>query len=334
MKEIKYSILDLAPISEGESAKEAFQHSVYLARHAEALGYHRFWLAEHHNMDGIASSATSVLIGHIAGKTKSIRVGSGGIMLPNHASLVIAEHFGTLETLYPDRIDLGVGRAPGSDQKTMRAIRRDLSHDRFPEQIQELFQYFSDNQEIGQVIASPGRGLSIPIWILGSSLYGAELAGRLGLPFAFASHFAPDLLMEALHVYREFFTPSRFLKSPYIMIGVQGVGASSDEEAEFLSTTVYQRFLALIRGQSLKMKPPVNSMNGLWSFEEERYVKAKLQTSVRGGPETLYHQLKHLIDFTAADELMLVSDLYRLEDRARSFSLLSEAINKINQERK
>lgn len=319
-KKIKYSVLDLAPIAEGSNAQEAFANSVSLAQHAERLGYNRFWLAEHHNMDGIASSATSVLIGHIAGQTKTIRVGSGGVMLPNHASLIIAEQFGTLETLYPGRIDLGLGRAPGSDQATMRAIRRDLMADRFPEQVQELFHYFSDNQEGSRVIANPGRGLKIPIWLLGSSLYSAELAGRLGLPYSFASHFAPDLMMEALHVYREFFTPSIYLKEPYSMIGVQVVGAATDEEAEYLSTTVYQRFLALIRGQSLKMKPPVKSMEGLWSINEEQYVRAKLQTAVRGGAEKIKSQLLHLAEFTGVDEIMIVSDLYRHEDRLRSFT--------------
>lgn len=325
-KKIKYSVLDLAPIAEGHTAADAFNNSVSLARHAESLGYNRFWLAEHHNMDGIASSATSVLIGHIAGKTNTIRVGSGGVMLPNHSSLVIAEQFGTLETLYPGRIDLGLGRAPGSDQATMRAIRRDLLNDNFPTQVQELFQYFSDNQEGARVIANPGRGLKIPIWLLGSSLYSAELAGRLGLPYSFASHFAPDLMMEAIHVYRQFFTPSIHLKEPYIMIGVQVVGAPTDEEAEFLSTTVYQRFLALIRGQSLKMKPPVKDMSSIWTPHEEVYVKEKLHTSVRGGPEKVKAQLHHLAEFTGADELMIVSDLYKHEDRLRSFTMAAEAL--------
>lgn len=325
-KKVKYSILDLAPIIEGQNAADAFKNSVDLAQHAEKIGYNRFWLAEHHNMDGIASSATSVLIGHIAGQTKTIRVGSGGVMLPNHSALIIAEQFGTLESLYPGRIDLGLGRAPGSDQATMRAVRRDLSSQNFAEQVQELFSYFSENQEGKKVIANPGFGLKIPVWLLGSSLYSAELAGRLGLPYSFASHFAPELMMEAIHVYRQFFTPSIHLKKPYLMLGVQVVGAPTDEEAEFLSTSVYQRFLALIQGRSLKMQPPVKSMDGLWNPSEEQYVKSRLQTSARGGPATLRAQLNHLANFTGADELMIVSDLYNHKDRLRSFVMAAEAL--------
>ncbi|MEA9357456.1 LLM class flavin-dependent oxidoreductase [Bacteriovorax sp. PP10] len=326
-KKIKYSVLDLAPIAVNHTAADAFRNSVDLAQHAEKWGYNRIWFAEHHNMDGIASSATSVLIGHIAGKTNTIRVGSGGIMLPNHASLVIAEQFGTLECLYPGRIDLGLGRAPGSDQATMRAMRRDLAGQNFAEQVQELFQYFSSNQEGARVIANPGMGAKIPVWLLGSSLYSAELAGRLGLPYSFAGHFAPELMMEAVHVYRQFFTPSVHLKAPYIMIGVQVVGAPTDEEAEFLSTSVYQRFLALIKGQSLKMRPPVKDMSGLWNANEEQYVRAKLQTSVRGGPEKIKAQLYALAEATGADELIIASDLYDHKDRLRSFELAAQALS-------
>lgn len=326
-KKIKYSVLDLAPIAVNNTAADAFRNSVDLAQHAEKWGYNRIWFAEHHNMDGIASSATSVLIGHIAGKTNTIRVGSGGIMLPNHASLVIAEQFGTLECLYPGRIDLGLGRAPGSDQATMRAMRRDLSGQNFAEQVQELFQYFSTNQEGARVIANPGMGTKIPVWLLGSSLYSAELAGRLGLPYSFAGHFAPELMMEAVHVYRQFFTPSVHLKEPYIMIGVQVVAAPTDEEAEFLSTSVYQRFLALIKGQSLKMQPPVKDMSGLWNINEEQYVKAKLQTSVRGGPEKVKAQLYRLAETTGADELIIASDLYDHKDRLRSYELAAQALS-------
>ena len=326
-KKIKYSVLDLAPIAENQTAADAFKNSVDLAQHAESWGYNRVWFAEHHNMDGIASSATSVLIAHIASKTTSIRVGSGGIMLPNHASLFIAEQFGTLECLYPGRIDLGLGRAPGSDQATMRAMRRDLSAQNFAEQVQELFHYFSSDQEGSRVIANPGMGSKVPVWLLGSSLYSAELAGRLGLPYSFAGHFAPELLMEAVHVYRQSFTPSIHLKSPYLMIGVQVVAAATDEEAEFLSTSVYQRFLALIKGQSLKMKPPVNDMRDLWNANEEQYVKAKLQTSVRGGPEKIKAQLYHLAERTGADELIIASDLYDHKDRLKSFQLAAQALS-------
>jgi luciferase family oxidoreductase group 1 len=325
-KKIKYSVLDLSPIADNQTATDAFRNSVDLARHAESWGYGRIWFAEHHNMDGIASSATSVLIGHVAGKTNSIRVGSGGVMLPNHSSLIIAEQFGTLETLYPGRIDLGLGRAPGSDQVTMRAIRRDTGGNNFPEQIQELFQYFSSNQEGARVIANPGFGLKIPIWILGSSLFSAELAGQLGLPYSFAGHFAPELMMDAVEIYRAAFTPSQHLNRPYIMIGVQVIAAPTDSEADFLATTVYQRFLALIKGQSLKMKPPVKDMNGLWTQEEERYVKGRLSTSVKGGPDTIKQQLNHLANMTGADELIIASDLYEHKDRLRSYELAANAL--------
>ena len=326
-KKIKYSVLDLAPIAENQTARDAFKNSVDLAQHAESWGYNRIWFAEHHNMDGIASSATSVLIAHIASQTKTIRVGSGGIMLPNHSPLFIAEQFGTLECLYPGRIDLGLGRAPGSNQATMRAMRRDLNPQNFAEQVQELFQYFSSDQEGSRVIANPGMGANVPIWLLGSSLYSAELAGKLGLPYSFAGHFAPELLMEAIHVYRQSFSPSIYLKKPYLMIGVQVVAATSDEEAEFLSTSVYQRFLALIKGESLKMKPPVKDMSNLWTIQEEQYVKAKLQTSVRGGPEKVKAQFYHLAETTGADELIIASDLYDHKDRLKSYELSALALS-------
>lgn len=327
INKLKYSILDLAPITDHGTPRDAFNNSVDLAQHAENWGYNRIWFAEHHNMDGIASSATSVLIGHVAGKTKSIRVGSGGIMLPNHSSLVIAEQFGTLESLYPGRIDLGLGRAPGSDQATMRAIRRDNSGNNFAEQVQELFQYFSDNQEGARVIATPGRGIKIPIWLLGSSLYSAELAGKLGLPYAFAGHFAPELMMEAVHVYKSSFSPSMHSKNPYIMIGVQVVAAPTDEEAEFLSSTVYLRFLALIKGKSLKMQPPVSEMKGLWSPAEEEYVRSRLATSVRGNPDKVKAQLYHLAEMTGANELMLACDLYDHGHRLRSYEIAAKALS-------
>ncbi|MBC7540664.1 MAG: LLM class flavin-dependent oxidoreductase [Bacteriovorax sp.] len=330
MKKIKYSVLDLAPVAEGASIAEAFANSVELAQHAENMGYTRHWLAEHHTMDGIASSATSVLIGHLASKTKTIRVGSGGIMLPNHSPLIIAEQFGTLETLYPGRIDLGLGRAPGTNQETMRAIRRNLSSQNFAEQVQELLEYFSANQEGKRVKAFPGVGLKIPVWLLGSSLYSAELAGTLGLPYSFASHFAPDLMMEALHVYRNLFKPSQFLKEPYVMIGVQVVAAESDEKANFLATTVYQRFLALIRGQSLKMKPPVKNMDELWDKSEQDHLLDKLQTAAIGGPEKVKQQLLQLAEITNADELMITSDVYDQQKRLRTFEIVAEAMKEFN----
>ncbi len=327
VKKIKYSVLDLAPVAIDRSFNETFANSVSLAQHVERLGFNRYWLAEHHNMDGIASSATPVLIGHIAGHTKTIRVGSGGIMLPNHSALIIAEQFGTLESLYPGRIDLGLGRAPGTGQETMRAIRRNLEAQPFAEQVQELFQYFSSNQEGARVHAYPGAGLKIPIWLLGSSLYSAELAGRLGLPYSFAGHFAPEMMMEALHVYRSFFTPSQFLKEPYIMIGVQVMAAPTDEEAEYLSTTLYQRFLALVRGQSLKLSPPVKSMDGLWNRLEEAHLREKLQLSARGGPEKVKRELLHLARETGADELMIASDPYEHAHRLRSYEIVSQVLS-------
>lgn len=327
---IKFSVLDLAPIAKGETTATAFKHSVELAQHAEQLGYNRVWYAEHHGMDGIASAATSVLIGHVAGKTSSIRVGSGGIMLSNHSSLIIAEQFGTLETLYPGRIDLGLGRAPGTDRNTMRAIRKDAPEQHFPEQVQELFQYFSRDQLGRKIVAVPGSGLDIPIWLLGSSLFSAELAGRLGLPYSFAGHFAPELMMEALHVYRSSFNPSERLKKPYVMIGAQVIAAESDEEAEFLSTTIYQRFLALIKGQSLQMMPPVKDMSGIWSKDEEEYVRAKLSVSVRGGPETVKKKLNELLTVTKADEIIIACDLFDHQKRLKSYELASKAIQNLN----
>ncbi len=325
MKKIKYSVLDLAPVIDGKSATETFRNSLNLAQHTEALGYNRYWLAEHHNMDGIASSATSVLIGHIAGGTKTIRVGSGGIMLPNHASLVIAEQFGTLNALYPDRIDLGLGRAPGTNQATMRALRRNLMGDDFNIQVKELFEYFYP--EMGQIVnAYPGAGQKVPVWLLGSSLYSARLAGELGLPYSFASHFAPEMMLEALYVYRQNFKASEFLDAPYVMLGVQAVAAPTNEEAEFLATTLYQRFLALIQNKSMKLQPPVESMQGLWSQIEEHHVKEKLQTSVRGGPEKIKKEIDKLVSMTGADELMFTSDLYDHELRLRSFEFIAKAM--------
>ncbi len=322
----KFSVLDLAGIAEHETAADAFRHSVELAQAAEKFGYTRFWLAEHHNMDGIASSATSVLIGHIAGQTKTIRVGSGGIMLPNHAPMVIAEQFGTLESLYPGRIDLGLGRAPGSDQTTMRAIRRGLQNQEFSELVEELMFFFAPAQEGQAVVATPGAGLDVPLWLLGSSLYSAKLAGTLGLPYSFASHFAPELLMEALHVYRSHFRPSTVLKEPYVMVGVQAVAAETDDEAEFLATSLYQSFLGVLRRTSFKMKPPVKSMDGLWSPAEEDYVRGRFKLGVRGGPEKVKAGLLNLQKMTEANELIITSGLYDPKKRIRSYEIIADAL--------
>jgi luciferase family oxidoreductase group 1 len=283
---VRYSILDLAPVKTGGTVAEAFRDAVDVARHAEEWGYTRYWLAEHHNMPGIASAATAVLIGHVAGATRTIRVGSGGIMLPNHASLVIAEQFGTLATLYPGRIDLGVGRAPGTDMLTARALRRGMeSEDEFPRQVAELLAFLAPAGEGQRLRAIPGEGSEVPVWLLGSSLFSAQLAAEMGLPFGFASHFAPAMLHEALRVYREGFRASRYLDTPYAAAGVPVVAAESDAEAERLATSPKQRFLSLLRGKGVYVPPPVDSMDGLWSEEERRVVESKMSVAIVGGPE-------------------------------------------------
>ena len=271
---IKLSTLDLAPIRDDGDAAQALHNSLALARHVESLGFERFWVAEHHNMDGIASSATSVLIGYLAAGTSKIRLGAGGVMLPNHAPLVIAEQFGTLATLYPGRIDLGLGRAPGADQYTAHALRRsrDGSADDFPNDVEELQAYLGPRQEGQRVIAMPGAGTNVPIWLLGSSLFSAQLAGMKGLPYAFASHFAPRYMHEAIRIYRNHFRPSAVLDKPYVMLGVPLLAADSDEQAQYLATSAFQRILALIRGQSLVQRKPVPSMDGLWLPHERQAV--------------------------------------------------------------
>lgn len=324
----RYSVLDLALVAEGSTAADAYRRTVDLARHAEQWGYTRYWLAEHHNMAGVASSATAVLIGHVAGATTSIRVGSGGIMLPNHSSLVIAEQFGTLDALYTGRIDLGVGRAPGSDRLTAHAIRRGLGgEDGFPQQVRELLTYLGPGAKNQMVRAFPGEGSNVPVWLLGSSTYSAELAGTLGLPFAFASHFAPEQLFEAIEIYREIFCPSQWLEQPYVMVGVPAVAADTDREAERLATTVYQRAVQLIRGGPLYSRPPVDTMNGLWSEMEQAAVQHRLALAAIGGPETIRRKLSALLDRTRADELIFTSDLYEHADRLRSFELLAGSLS-------
>jgi luciferase family oxidoreductase group 1 len=332
LAETRLSILDLAPIAEGKTISDSFRNMVDLAQHAEALGYHRFWLAEHHNLEGIASAATSILIGHVASATKTIRVGSGGIMLPNHAPLVIAEQFGTLEVLYPGRIDLGLGRAPGTDPLTMRALRRDHTDKNvdMSEQVQELMYYFSPPQPGQRVRAVPGAGLKVPLWLLGSSLYSAQLAAALGLPYAFAGHFAPDMMMQALDLYRVGFQPSEYLEKPYLMVGVQVVAADSTEKAQRLATTNYQRFLGIVRNERVAMKPPVSleEMNQIWRPGEKEIVQRMLRTAVIGGPDEVYSGLTKLVQETGADELMIVSDAYDHSDRLRSFQLIQQAAKK------
>lgn len=332
IQDVPLSILDLAPIVMGATAADSFRNTLDLARHAEKWGYNRYWLAEHHNMPGIASSATSVVIGYVAQGTEKIRVGSGGIMLPNHAPLVIAEQFGTLETLYPGRIDLGLGRAPGSDQAAARAIRRGLQSggEDFPELVSELRSYLEPYSEskAGRVRAIPGEGLSIPIWLLGSSGFSAALAAQLGLPFAFASHFAPDYLLPALELYRENFRPSDVLDKPYAMVGINVIAADTDEEARKLHTSQQQQFLNLIRGRPGKLNPPVlpESMETIWSDYEKAHVSKMLAYSVVGSKQTVRDGLADLLAQTQADEWIVAGQIYDHEARLRSYEILSEAV--------
>ena len=323
--DIPISVLDLAPIRQGETAASAFRNSLDLARHAEGWGYHRYWVAEHHNIPGIASAATSVVIGYIAGGTSRIRVGSGGIMLPNHAPLVIAEQFGTLESLYPGRIDLGLGRAPGGDQRTALALRRKLgsSGDTFPQDLLELQSYFGPTIPGQAVRAVPGAGLNVPIWLLGSSDFGARLAAELGLPFAFASHFAPDYLFAALELYRDHFKPSESLDKPRVMVGVNAFAADTDEEARRLFTSLQQAFLNLIRGKPGALPEPVESMEGLWSPAERAHIDRMTRVSVVGSAESIRDGLEGLIAATEADELMLTGQIFDHPARLRSFEIVA-----------
>ncbi len=317
------SILDLAPIVQGGDAAAAFRNTVAVAQAAERLGYKRFWLAEHHNIPGVASSATAVLIGHVASQTRTLRVGSGGVMLPNHAPLIIAEQFGTLESLYPGRIDLGLGRAPGSDGATQHALRRDpRSGFEFPALLEELRGFFAPARSGQAVRAIPGAGLDIPIWLLGSSDFSARLAAELGLPFSFAGHFSPEG-MAAMRLYRHLFKPSDTLQKPYAMIGVPVVAADTDARAERLGTTQQLKFLNMVRGNRQPLQPPVDSMDGLWSDWEREAVRQRLAAAIVGGPDTVKHKLEALIAETQADEVMIVSDFYDIEDRLRSFEIVA-----------
>lgn len=324
---IPLSVLDLSPINEGSDAMLSFKNSVELAQHTERWGFHRYWLAEHHNMPGIGSSATSVLIGHIAGATQKIRVGSGGIMLPNHAPLVIAEQFGTLESIYPGRIDLGLGRAPGSDQATTYALRRTLhsSGEDFPEQLDELRAYFEPDRT-ARVRAFPGEGLEIPIWLLGSSGFSAQLAAQEGLPFSFASHFAPAYTLPALQLYHQHFRPSKMLQQPYAMLGINVIAAETDEEAKFLATSQQQQFLSLTRGMPTQLKPPISNIDELWSPYERASVERTLdsRSTMIGSPETVKRKLESFIQETKADELIINSQIYDQQARLRSYEIVAE----------
>ncbi|HVM84575.1 MAG TPA: LLM class flavin-dependent oxidoreductase [Candidatus Binatia bacterium] len=326
---IPFSVLDLSPICQDGTAADAFRNTLDLARAAERLDFKRYWLAEHHNMPGIASAATAVVIAHVAGGTKTIRVGSGGIMLPNHAPLIIAEQFGTLESLFPGRIDLGLGRAPGTDMRTARALRRNLSgsDDSFPQDVMELLSYFqahapTEPHVMGQQVrAVPGAGLGVPLWILGSSLFGAELAALLGLPYAFASHFAPDYLMQALEIYRSRFKPSESLAKPYAMACIGVFAAETDREAQRLFTSLQQQFLALRRGSPGPLPPPLETMEGFWSPQERAMVEHSLRYAVVGAPDTVRRGIAEFLAMTKVDELMVTAQIYDHAARLRSLEI-------------
>ncbi|EKE73751.1 LLM class flavin-dependent oxidoreductase [Gallaecimonas xiamenensis] len=323
LADIPFSLLELAPVRQGSTVAATLAHSLDYARQAERLGFNRFWLAEHHNMEGIASAATAVLIGHIAGGTERIRVGSGGIMLPNHAPLVVAEQFGTLDALYPGRIDLGLGRAPGSDPVTSRALNRDPSRaEQFPEEVAELQQLLGAPQPGRAVRALPGEGSQVPIWLLGSSLFSAQLAAQRGLPYAFAGHFAPRFVYDAIRLYRSQFRPSAVLDKPYVMLGLPLVAAANDDEAAFLATSSLQRVLALMRGQPLWLKPPVQNMDGLWSEPEKASVQAFLGLAVQGGLATIKARLEAIVQELEVDELMFTNDLFDQPKRLEALSIL------------
>jgi luciferase family oxidoreductase group 1 len=319
------SILDLVTYPEGGSIPEAMHNSRRLAQWAEAWGYRRYWVAEHHNLEGIASAATVVLMGYLAENTESIRIGSGGIMLPNHAPFIVAEQMGTLESLYPGRIDLGLGRAPGTDPLTMRALRRHSTGANFDENVAELMAFLAPEQPGQSVKAIPGAGLDIPIWILGSSTYSAHLAAAIGRPYAFASHFAPQELMASLEIYREEFKPSPTLAKPYVMVGVPAFGADTDEQAEYLATSMYQRSLGILRGMRTALQPPVRDMGSVWSEGEALAVGDRMALMVVGGEDRLREGFQQILEATQADELIVASDAYTFEDRLRSFDTIARA---------
>ena len=330
-KKLAVSVLDLVGMRTGEHAGSAIARSVDLAQHVEKLGYQRYWLAEHHSIAGLACSATSVLIGHVAAATTTIRVGSGGVMLPNHAPLVVAEQFGTLEALYPGRIDLGLGRAPGGDFATMRALRRDLHQggDDFPALLEELRGYLGPEKPGQTVRAIPGQGSNVPITLLGSSGFSAQLAAMLGLPFAFAAHFAPDYLHTAAQMYRDRFEPSAVLRQPHLMVGVQVIAAETDAAARRLFTTPQQRFLRLIRNQPVELLPPVDSMDLLWQDWERATVESKLGAAIVGSDATVKAGMERLVRETGADELIVVTDTYEPADRLHSYQRVAGIANTI-----
>lgn len=328
----QFSVLDLAPVIEGGTAAQSLANSLSLAQATEEWGYKRYWIAEHHNIPGIASSATSVVIGHIAAGTQSIRVGAGGIMLPNHSPLVVAEQFGTLASLFPDRIDLGLGRAPGTDQVTWQALRRHATTDvnEFPRDVVELQHYFKDPQAGQRVVATPGAGTNVPIWILGSSLFGAQLAAMLGLPFAFASHFAPAALDQAITIYREKFEPSEQLAEPYVMLGYNICAATTDEEAGYLRTSSLQSFVNLRRGVPGKLPPPVEGYEEQLSGAEQAMVQDLSRCAAVGSPSSVKSQIEAFLEETQADELIIVSSVYEHEARLRSYEITADIVNLVH----
>ena len=326
-----YSILDLVRVTQETNARGAFDNARDLAAHAETWGYERIWVAEHHNAEGIASAATSLVLSHVAAGTRRIRVGAGGIMLPNHAPLIIAEQFGTLAQLYPGRIDLGLGRAPGTDQLTVRALRRPVSGvDSFPQDILELQAYFDDNAGRQQIQAVPAAGTNVPLWILGSSTYGAQLAAELGLPYAFASHFAPELLIPALNIYRSRFKPSAQLSRPHAMVGVNIVASDTAVEARRLATTQQMSFADIFRGNRGLSKPPIDDIERYWSPQERSQASAMLAQSIVGDAQGVRNGIEALIRQTDADELMIVSDVYHHEQRLRSYEIIASAMREVN----
>ncbi len=327
---VPLSVLDLSPITQGSDAGHSFRNTLDLARHAENWGYRRFWLAEHHGMPGIASAATAVLIGYVAGGTSTIRVGAGGIMLPNHSPLTIAEQFGTLESLYPGRIDLGLGRAPGSDQRTARALRRNLASDpdEFPRDVQELADYFSESPRQA-VRAVPGTGLKVPLWILGSSLYGAQVAAAFGLPYAFASHFAPAQMMAAIELYRREFRPSRNLVKPHVMLGFNVFAADSLPEAKFRATSMQQAFVNLRSGQPSQLPPPVEGYVEHLGAQERAMLEQVLSCAAIGTPEMVRRDMRNFVEQTGADELMITSQIFDHAARLRSFEIAADAVAEV-----
>jgi luciferase family oxidoreductase group 1 len=324
-KDVPFSILDLSPVPSGSEAVDALHNTKDLAQHAEKWGYNRFWLAEHHNMPGVASAATSVVIGYVAENTSTIRVGAGGIMLPNHSPLVIAEQFGTLASLYPARIDLGLGRAPGGDPAASVALRREQrgNADSFPDDVHELISYFSEPSPEQKVHAVPGEGLKVPVWLLGSSLFSAQLAAALGLPFAFASHFAPDMMLQAVQIYRRSFRPSEALAEPYVMLGINVIAADTEKEANYLFTSVLQQLTSLRRGMPSKLPHPIENMDGFWSEAERLQAQHMLQYAVVGTPDTVEDGLLSFIKMTRADELMITAHIHNHQARLHSFEIVA-----------